>query len=138
MNIETICTITNQPCCFCQPNCSYRIYKKLPLSFVYVITTFINFETNDNNEIEHINGQRTPAIFTKYEDALNALFHNVMDLYEYIYDYAVLETLPVGFYPTIYKEYRCEYFKFNADKKGYERISALKFPPCKLSIWSIG
>lgn len=66
---------------------------------IYVITTFEKVDRSAGYWIKY-GSQRTVGYYFNYEDALEVLTNNICDLWETCYDYAALEALPEGLYPS--------------------------------------
>ena len=78
---------------------------------------FITVFTRFDNEYG-IKGARTWGFYSNKEDAINVLEHNTTDLWEYCYDYAVLEAYQEGISGYDFEEGR-QFFKYDQFKKGY-------------------
>ena len=66
---------------------------------MYFITTFTKME-EDRNSFWDFGNQRTPVYYTKLEDARDAVINNACDMYETIYEFALIEEIePNCFYP---------------------------------------
>ena len=59
------------------------------------------------------------GFYSNKEDALNALHKNITDLWEYCYDYAVLEEYHEGISNHTLNR---QFFKYDMDKDGYVEI----------------
>ncbi len=66
----------------------------------------------------------TVGYFYEFADAQRAVIGNVCDINETIFDYAVIEEMPVGLYPYSTNSW---FYKFNYDKKVYEAIEKPAF-----------
>ncbi len=64
-----------------------------------------------------IKDRRTVGYVSKIEDAKYALENNVFDIYEFFYNYAVIENIKEGIYQ--YDE-KPLWYKWNKEKGGYE------------------
>ena len=69
---------------------------------------------------------RTPGYYECYEDCKHAIINNVCDIWEYCYDFAVMEHYHPGVYP--YVDHR-EWFKFDREAWKYLPIPEPEF--CK-------
>lgn len=110
---------------------------------IYVITTFEKAEHDRNGCLEHGNA-RSVAWFSDYWQAKKYVENNICDIHETIYDYAVIETLPEGIYPTDFGDidgvYKCDYFKYNIETGKYDAIDASEVEISNVfsTVWSIG
>lgn len=86
---------------------------------MYFITTIEELEDGC-----HPKGTRTVGYRSDLSVAIETVENNVCDIWEYLYEYAVIEELGEGLYPEVKKRIL---FKFNHDKNKYEQIS-LDFP----------
>lgn len=62
---------------------------------------------------------RTVGYFNSYKDAVKRLHDNTCDLYEYTYNYAVIEEVGPGLYPNVTSR---QLFKYDKDKDRYFEI----------------
>lgn len=74
--------------------------------------------------------QRTWGYYKDYEIALQALHENWTDMWEYYYDYAVLEKFSEGILPDCQERY---WFKYDRERNGYFEIEE---PECVKRIWN--
>lgn len=82
---------------------------------MWFITVFETYEINELGWSEY-GCQRCWGYFHDYETACRALRENWTDMWETIYDYAVLEKIPEGLVPDVEEVH---WFKFNMEYKGY-------------------
>lgn len=74
------------------------------------------FVTTIQIKEEEITCKRTVGYFKTLEEAKNVLEHNCCDIYEYYYNYAVIEKVPAGLYK--YDRFPI-WYKWNKEKDGY-------------------
>ena len=86
----------------------------------WFITVFRNFDSKYGT----INS-RTWGFYSNKEDALEVLKRNYTDLWETIYDYAVLEAYREGISAYDFEEGR-QFFKYNEELDSYEPIEEPK------------
>lgn len=60
---------------------------------------------------------RCVGYYERFKDASEAVENNYCDIWEYYYDYAVIELIPSGLFPYDNREY---WYKWNDKEKGYE------------------
>lgn len=97
---------------------------------IYVVTTF-------STGRKHI---RPVGWFKHIKDAREVVRNNVYDIQEGLYTYAVIETLPVGLYPTANVNYQTEYYRYDSANDEYLPIdpSEVEDEHTPLYCWSIG
>ena len=80
------------------------------------------FETHEINELgwPEYGCQRCWGYYSDRDRALQALHENRTDMWETIYDYAVLEKIPEGLIPD---PEEVQWFKFDMKRNGYFEIS---------------
>lgn len=105
---------------------------------IYVITTFTKV-SKDEHGFPCYGDVRPVAWYSDHDDAVRMVQLNNCDIWETIYDYAVVESLPEGMYPTTVRGYESEYFKYNQETEQYEPIdkSEIEFEGIQ-QCWSIG
>ena len=91
--------------------------------FITVFQIFQHREFKDGS-IENIpKHMRTWGFYSNKEDALFALENNMTDMWETVYDYAILEPYYEGISGYAFEEDRY-WFKYNQEKDSYELIEA--------------
>lgn len=107
--------------------------------FIYVITTFEKVDIYFNGFPDY-GDIRSIGWFTHYDDALDIVTNNKHDIFEYYYEYAVIEKLPAGMYPTTHEEHGRYYFRYNLNTNKYEPIEKEEVEIFKniCTTWSIG
>ena len=84
----------------------------------FFITTFTNLE-KDNMGWLDTGASRCVGFYTDWETAYDVVTHNICDIWETIYKYAVIEELRNGLYPDCIRR---QFFKYNKDNGMYEEI----------------
>lgn len=82
------------------------------MKYIYTITTF-----------DCRRDQRTVGWFSKRQDAINVVKDNICDIWEFSYDWVVIEKIPESLYPIITKEW---WYKWNHEEKRYLKCSKPK------------
>ena len=82
----------------------------------WFITVFEEFDDKYG-----IKGVRTWGFYSNKEDALKVLEENRTDIWEYCYDYAVLEAYHEGIFGYDFEEGR-QFFKYNQELNSYKPI----------------
>lgn len=79
-------------------------------------------EKMDENEFGFgdVGDCRTWGFFSDKDEAINVLQHNITDVHEFFYDYAIIEEYNEGIGNSTGK---FEWFKWNEGKGGYEEIN---------------
>lgn len=85
---------------------------------MYFITVFTKME-EDKLGWPNLGSQRTWGYYNMHEDAVRALHNNSTDMWEYCYDYALIEKIGPGI--CAYCEYR-QWFKYDKEKDSYFEI----------------
>lgn len=67
--------------------------------------TVTSIHIKDTISKSYSNDLRTPGIFTSFEDAEKAVLENNLDWIEHFYNYAVIEEIDIGMYPTSLNQY---------------------------------
>lgn len=77
---------------------------------------------------------RCVGYFETLEQAEEIISKNICDIFEYFYDYAVIENIPTGIY-----KYDCspKWYKWNLEKNCYEKTEKPEFANGYVG-WSIG
>ena len=89
----------------------------------WFITVMTRLETNSKGFLE-TGSTRCWGFYSNKEDALNTLHENRTDLWETIYDYAILEEYHEGISNSTLNR---QFFKYDMEKDGYFEI---KEPEC--------
>ena len=82
----------------------------------WFITVFTRFDDKYG-----IKGSRTWGFYSNKEDAFNVLKYNTTDLWEYCYDYAVIEAYHEGISGYDFEEGR-QFFKYDQELDSYKPI----------------
>ena len=82
---------------------------------MYFITCFQKLALADDG-FPDLGAERTMGYYSQYKTAEEDLNRNNCDMYEYLYNYAVIEHIPEGIYQTITSR---TFFKFDKEKRGY-------------------
>lgn len=85
---------------------------------MYFITVFEKLEPSDRFYAE-FGLQRTWGYYPEYEWAATALHENRTDMFEYCYEYAVIEKIDYGICALAEER---QWFKWNEEKRGYFEI----------------
>ena len=93
---------------------------------MYFITCFEKYEKNKNG-IPDVGDARTVGYYPHREWAIEDLHNNNLDIHEYLYDYAVVEKIPMGLYSLVEETI---YFKWNEDKQGFYEIDGTNMQDC--------
>lgn len=92
---------------------------------MWFITTIEKVEYYENeNDIPafpDFGDQRTWGYYSDREKAVQALHKNLTDMYEYLYDYALIEKFEEGICPYASPNNR-QWFKWDSERKGYYEI----------------
>lgn len=86
---------------------------------MWFITVFQKIEPADNGWPE-FGATRTWGFYSKRETAVQALHENWTDMWEYLYDYAVIEKYDEGI--SHYEHGSRKWFKFDRGSNGYFEI----------------
>ena len=92
----------------------WRIKRKLFPKYrpIYTVTTFSKIEMT-NLGIANTGSSRTPCFYHTLKDAKFTVENNVCDIWEYCYQYAVIEEVDIGCYPYCEKRW---FYKWEKDK----------------------
>lgn len=101
---------------------------------IYTITTIERLEFDENYYCKH-GDIRCVGFYYDKESAEEAVKENCCDIWEYLYDYAVIEQTPPGVYGTSSSGYERWFYKFNQEIKRYEPITE---PECVTHIYALG
>lgn len=74
-----------------------------------------------------IGSNRTFGYYPNKEMAIEDLHTNNTDLHEYLYNYAVIEKIPMGLYPVAEETI---YFKLDEEKQGFYEIDGNDMKDC--------
>lgn len=74
-----------------------------------------------------IGSNRTFGYYPNKEMAIEDLHTNNTDLHEYLYNYAVVEKIPMGLYPVAEERI---FFKWNEEKQGFFEVDWAEFEDC--------
>lgn len=85
---------------------------------MWFITVFQKVEPDDRWFAE-FGAQRTWGYYSERETAVQALHENWTDMWEYLYDYAVLEYMEEGLAPCALDR---QWYKFDQERWGYFEI----------------
>ena len=85
---------------------------------MWFITTIQKIEPYEN-DFPDFGDQRTWGYYSERETAVHALHENWTDMWEYLYDYALIEEFEEGLCP--YASNR-QWFKWDDERKGYFEI----------------
>lgn len=95
---------------------------------MYFITVFEKYEVDNKTNIPDIGENRTVGYYPTKEMAIEDVNGNNCDIYEYLYRYAVIEKIPMGFYPIAEETI---FFEWNEEKQGFFEIEDQKrFEDC--------
>ena len=86
---------------------------------MYFITCFSRYEIYNKTGVLDIGPSRTFGYYPHKEWAIEDLHKNNTNLHEYLYDYAVVEKIPMGLYPLAEERIL---FKWDEDKQGFYEI----------------
>ena len=89
---------------------------------MYFITVFTKYEINQRGFAD-IGSSRTVGYFKNKDDAINSVLDNCCDIFEYTYNYAVVEWIEPGLYNQATLHW---FFKWNTKTKQYEPIEAFE------------
>lgn len=85
---------------------------------MYFITCFSKYEKTELGWPD-IGASRTVGYYLHKEWAIEDLHNNNCDIRECLYDYAVVEKIPIGLYPIAEETI---YFKWDKDRQGFYEI----------------
>lgn len=88
---------------------------------MYFITCFQKYEQDERTHIPDIGSLRTFGYYPYKELAVEDLHKNNLDIHECLYNYAVIEKIPMGLYPIAEETI---YFKWDEEKRGFYEISS--------------
>lgn len=92
----------------------WSIKRKLMPNYrpIYTVTTFTKIEMTDLGWPD-TGSSRTPCFYHTLKDAKFTVENNVCDIWEYCYDYAVIEEVDIGCYPYCRKRW---FYKWENNK----------------------
>ena len=93
---------------------------------MYFITCFRKYEKKPTGYPD-IGASRTVGYYPHKEWAIEDLHINNLDIHEYLYDYAVIEKIPMGLYQPADETI---YFKWDEDKQGFYEIDGAGMQDC--------
>lgn len=97
------------------------VTKKYENEFIYPITVMTDI-VNKNGFCYCSSGQQV-GIYYKKEDAIETVVENCGDINEHTYNYALVEEIPYGVYPTAHNRW---WYKFNYNTCKYEQIFSME------------
>ena len=106
--------------------------------YIYMIKTFEKIEIN--NGLLDLGDERTVGYYLNLDDAEISVTNNSLDIYENLYEYALIEKLEEGLYPKGLERY---FYKYNKEKDTYDLIDepkefkswiCLSLAPCEIKI----
>jgi hypothetical protein len=93
---------------------------------MYFITCFEKYE-KDELGWSDIGSSRTFGYYPHKEWAIEDLHKNNLDIREAVYDYAVVEKIPMGLYPLAEERI---FFKWDEEKQGFYEIDGADMQDC--------
>lgn len=84
---------------------------------IYLITTFEKMNPKDEYGILETGCRRSVGYYLKLADAEEIVKNNICDLWETIYDYAIIEEIDEGIYPFVENKW---FYKYNIELNKYE------------------
>ena len=103
-------------------------------SSIYTITTIEKLEPDDKYYCQH-GDTRCVGFYHDKKSAEEAVEENRCDIFECLYDYAVIEQTPPGVYGTSSAEYERWFYKYDHENKRYDPIEE---PECVKHIYGFG
>lgn len=82
---------------------------------MYFITCFEKISTTLLGWLD-IGSSRTFGFYSIYEQAVEALHNNYLDMFECLYEYAVVEHINEGIHPEVISR---QFFSYNRKRKGF-------------------
>lgn len=90
---------------------------------VFFITTFEKYPIWLNEYGVYVCNKRTVGFVSSAEEARDIVENNKFDLFEYLYEYAVIEEIYAGIYPQLdNRETTFELYKFDQKDEAYKKI----------------
>lgn len=93
---------------------------------MYFITCFARYEQTKYG-VPDIGDCRTFGYYPHKEWAIEDLHNNNTDLHERLYNYAVVEKIPMGLYPLAEERI---FFKWDEEKQGFFEVDGAEFEDC--------
>ena len=93
---------------------------------MYFITCFQKYEQTKCG-VPDIGGSRTFGYYPHKEWVVEDLHTNNLDIREAVYDYAVIEKIPMGLYPLAEETI---YFQWDKEKQGFYEIDGVDMQDC--------
>lgn len=90
---------------------------------IYVINTMTKLE-KDQNGFPDFGSERIVGFYKEFKDAEDAVVNNICDIYETIYNYALIEEVEEGLYNSSLNRW---FYKYNKEKDEYEKIEEPEF-----------
>ena len=90
---------------------------------MYFITCFQKYEQTKYG-VPDVGDYRTFGYYTHKERAIECLHNNNLDIHEDMYDYAVVEKIPMGLYPLAEERI---FFKWDEEKHLFSEIDGTEF-----------
>ena len=90
---------------------------------MYFITCFQKYEQTKCG-VPDVGDYRTFGYYPHKERAIECLHNNNLDIHEDMYDYAVVEKIPMGLYPLADERI---FFKWDEEKRGFFEIDGTEF-----------
>ena len=123
-------------CSLCKEPCTQNIEEWLNAEHIamvkeniYTVSTFESFEKRFQ--------PRTPGYYFNLEDAISCVTKNKGDIWEGIYDYAVIEEVRSGLYPSVYRKWwykwdneECKYIEFDFTNASKDLSKDFEFFSC--------
>ena len=85
---------------------------------IYVMTCFAKLELDEHNHL-HTGGSRTFGYYLNRDWAIEDMHRNNCDMWEYTYDYGVIEAMREGVHSECDEEI---WFKYDRERNGYFEI----------------
>lgn len=104
------------------------------ISPIYTITTIEKLKPDDRYYCQQ-GDTRCVGFYYDMESAEEAVIENRCDIFECLYDYAVIEQTPQGVYGTSSSEYKRWFYKYDHDNNKYVPIEE---PECVKHIYGFG
>lgn len=88
---------------------------------IYTVLVCSRLDIDPKDKFPDTGSDRIVGYFFDKDEAFHHVMNNDCDIWEYTYDYAIIERVEPGFYESAGRDDRW-FFKFNHDKCEYERI----------------
>ena len=99
---------------------------------MWFVTTLEKLE--EKNGWPDFGATRTPLFCAKKEDAIEALHTNRCDMWEFLYEYAIIEFIEPEYMYGGCDNYSKQFFKFDKEKEGYFEIDEPNFTKYTINI----